>query len=270
MALAYEQQERLATQIQHIGGAHLGAILTLQSFTEDALSSLQTHAEYVVREKEILDVVKAKADAKVMGIIRLGDLFTADGMREAFISHRASIVHLYPNLLTEMALIYRIALFDALVPDVIRAVLSFVPQILKTKDKSVTYEELLELHEANSIVDTLIEREVGKVTRQSVEGQAKWIEGKLGIRYIQTEPELATLVEVNARRNILVHNGGVVNAEYLFAVPATALTSGERVAVDREYWESANKLLKFLALNFWMSVSNKFCPDIESISRSHS
>jgi hypothetical protein len=59
-----------------------------------------------------------------------------------------------------MALIYRVALFDAYVPDMIKAVLLHLPGMLKDSKKTLTWEEVLNLHTKGIVVESLVDREV--------------------------------------------------------------------------------------------------------------
>lgn len=44
------------------------------------------------------------------------------------------------------------------------------------------------------------------------------------------------LVEYHARRNLYVHNGGVVNSRYLEAVRDIQTAVGDRLEITSEYW----------------------------------
>jgi len=255
------EQEKLLESLEEIYFAYHGAADTVAAFTEDAKASLAGHAEYVSTAKKILDaknVLKYKG-GKREGV-PLGEIFTPEYMHESFIEQRAAIVPLYPTLLTEMALIYQVALFDAYVPDMIRAVLLQYPGMLKNKEKNLTYEEILNLHAKGLIVESLVDKEVDRFSRQSVREQIKWISKKLQVNYVGNELQENVMVELNARRNILVHNSGIVNQVYLDDVANSPLALGERVIVDNTYWNGCNRFLKNAAVALILALAKQYCP----------
>jgi hypothetical protein len=256
------EQEELQVRLEEIYGAHLSAANTVAAFTDDANASLLNHADYVVKAKKILD---AKNAVKYPGLAgrpppSLGEMFSDENMRDSFIEHRASIIHLYPNLLTEMAFIYRVALFDAYVPDMIKAVLLKHPEILKNKDKQLSYEEILNLHEKGALVESLVGREVDRISRESTRKQIAWISSKLHVSYLENEEQENVLVEMTARRNILVHNNAIVNEQYLHAVPKSSLVLGERIIIDHRYWGDCNRFLRNATITFVLALARRYCP----------
>jgi hypothetical protein len=255
------EHEKLLTRLEEIYGAYHAAADTVAAFTEDARTSLMGHVEYVSTAKKKLDAANASKYG-LMGRpgVSLREMFTAEFMHESFIEQRASIVHLYPNLLTEMALIYQVALFDAYVPDMIKAVLLYRPEILKSKDRQLTYEEILNLHAKSRIVEDLVDREVDRFSRQSIREQIKWISRKLQVNYVSNEGQENVMVELNARRNILVHNNGIVNQLYLNAVPNSTLVVGERIIVDGTYWSDCKRFLRNAAVSFVLALARQHCP----------
>ena len=65
-----------------------------------------------------------------------------------------------PNTFNVMAFIYRVALHDAYLSDLVALMLKANPALLKTGGKSLTYEQILEKGSIEKITDDLINREV--------------------------------------------------------------------------------------------------------------
>ena len=258
------EQEKLLKQLEAVFHAHYEAADTVKAFTEDAKASLAGHAEYVTKAKEALD---AKGRPERVSV-KLSELLNPEYIQEQFVAHRATIVPLYPNLLTEMAFIYRVALFDAFVPDMMKAVLLHHPGILTYRDKNserneqkkLTWGDVLNLHAKGILVQSLVDREVGQISRQSVKEQIKWVASRLQVSLVSDAGREAVLIEIAARRNILVHNNGIVNQQYLTDVPSSPLKDGERVVVDNDYWTSSNNFLKTTALDFMFALTRRYCP----------
>lgn len=119
----------------------------------------------------------------------------------------------YPHLLMSMAFIYLIALFDSFLTDVFAAVLIERPETLKSK-KQLTYDRILELHQKGELVEFMARREINELSYKSMADQFDYYKAKFNIDLADSNVELAALVEIRARRNLLVHNNGVVDDIY--------------------------------------------------------
>src|SRR5690606_32768666 len=86
------------------------------------------------------------------------------------------------------------------------------------KNKTLTLDDLKNFGSINDAEKFLIENKIEEILRGSIKDWFKILKDdlKLGLGYKdQYEDEL---VEIYQRRNLLVHNGGVVNAIYLSKV----------------------------------------------------
>ena len=97
-----------------------------------------------------------------------------------------------------------------------------------------------EISSANieEIKKNLVLREVDLKMRESYKEWFK-IYTSHGMTCNLFEQDLSTLSEIYARRNIFVHNSGVVNPTYLLAVPNSKAKLGEKLSVDDTYMKTA-------------------------------
>lgn len=91
----------------------------------------------------------------------------------------------FPELLLEMAFIYRVALFDALLPDVLNAVLVSRPDMLRS-DKKLSHEKILDCPDMPSLIAIMAQKELQSVSYQSTSDQQVWVKKHLGIELFDT------------------------------------------------------------------------------------
>jgi hypothetical protein len=168
---------------------------------------------------------------------------------ELVAQRRTKILDQHPTLLYELVFVYRIALYEAFVSDVLMAVL------LQELDALPT----------NSLIRHIAEDEVIKFDRKPVTQQRSWLIDKFNIPLVRSEPEMGQLVELSARRNLFAHNNGEVNQVYLNLVKNTTEPLGSRLSVSSEYWNDTNGLLERIASDLLTVMVQRFCPPGSSV-----
>lgn len=115
------------------------------------------------------------------------------------------------------------------------------PDAAGIKNKTLTLDDLKNFVTVKDAENYLIENKIEDVLRGSLKDWFKILkdEIKLGLGYKDNFED--DLVEVYQRRNLLVHNGGIINSIYISKVsgPYKDLTIGDKIKIDKEYLESA-------------------------------
>ena len=172
--------------------------------------------------------------------------------------HVALIEARYPTMLLEMALIYLMALFDAFVADSYTAVLVARPEKLKSK-KQLSYEVALSFEDRESMIRHMASREINEIGYKSLRDQIAYYEDHFDVDLRHSDEfSVEQLVEISARRNLLVHNNGVVNGIYVTLVPGTTTRLGERINSDDSYWEDACAVIDSAAAETRRLLLEKF------------
>src|SRR5258706_12959123 len=136
----------------------------------------------------------------------------------------------YPGLAFQMAFVYLVATFDALLTDIFAAVINSKPAILKSK-KQITYDKLLEFGSTTELIDYLAKRELNELSYKSMKEQAEYYVDRFGISLATSGVSVEELIELRSTRNLLVHNNGVVNHLYHEQVPTSSYKIGQHVQV---------------------------------------
>lgn len=164
---------------------------------------------------------------------------------------------MYPTLTLRMSFVYLMALFDAYLSDTFEAVVRSKPEVLRSK-KQLTYEKALEFSSMEDLIKYLAMREINELSYRSIKDQVDYYRDRFGFAISECGVSVDTLTELRARRNIFVHNNGMVNHLYLELVPLTAYTLGEIITVSSEYFEDAVRTLGQVASFATTSLTEKF------------
>lgn len=247
--------------ISKIWDAYKLSIWDLTVFVQDtqgAISEIsQKHrqiAEKIGKAQQGKRVENEKSDEKTVSIKLSKEEIE---LLVTVMAKRVEGIDKYPNLLMNMAFIYLVALFDAFLTDVFAAVLIERPEALKSK-KQLTYDKILELQQKGELIKFMAQREINELSYKSMADQSNYYKAKFNINLAGSGVELTALIEIRARRNLLVHNNGIVNDMYMETVKYTTYSLGDRVELTFDYWNECKKQLDSVATFVHKSVLDKF------------
>jgi hypothetical protein len=103
--------------------------------------------------------------------------------------------------------------FKSYIFDVFRVILSHYPAFLPS-DKKITVRDIRAAEDYPTLIAAISEDEVSRVGRESINGWFEYLNKLVKIDY-PTKKDIQRLGEIKATRNILVHNGGRVNQQYI-------------------------------------------------------
>lgn len=152
----------------------------------------------------------------------------------------------HPSLLREMALVYTLAQFESFVYDSLLTVLVCRPEVLRRgqERKSVSYKTVLDsMDSKDSLVRSIAERELSQIFYKSAKDQPEALANSLGIDLDWSSEDLRKLEVAMAKRNLLVHNGGLVNEIYLGTDSDCGISLGQPISVESEYLSDSQSLL---------------------------
>lgn len=135
--------------------------------------------------------------------------------------------------------------YDAFLGRLLRALFEIRPALKKGMQSPLSAGELLDCDSLETAHDLLVEKEVEGVLHLSHVQQLQWLEHRLGIRTLREFESFPDFVEITERRNLVAHNGSLVNRRYIAACGAVSaprgkgLTLGSEVVVDSEYLKLA-------------------------------
>lgn len=165
------------------------------------------------------------------------------------------------------SIVLLVAKFDEFLSDVLRVLFKSHPDQLKSSDKALTYEEILELESLDEVLDKFINKEIEKVLHPSHEEQLEYLDSrhKLGLKEHFTSWN--NFIEITERRNLYAHTGGRVNRYYLRVCKEkdikleSNIRENSYLPVTEHYFESAYKCIFELGARIGQSVLRRIFPD---------
>ena len=164
-----------------------------------------------------------------------------------------------PDLLYSGSLMLLVTYFENLVSKVIKEDLKLHPQRMSLENKQVPYSMLEKANDISDIKNMLIDEEVSALMYQSLKDWIEYLSNKVKLKqnYIRSIQE--KLKEIIVRRNIIVHNEGIVNSIYLTIVDPMErknIKQGDTLEVDEEYLNRAIDIIELsgmaLAIEAWI------------------
>lgn len=135
------------------------------------------------------------------------------------------------------------------------------PGIVGSKEKQFNLDELSAFDSMEDARNFLIEKTVESVLRGSVQEWLEFLKSKLKLSMGYIDEHKAHLIEATQRRNLLVHNGGVVNRIYLANYPkdyGEPPKIGENIQVSYDYLYKTISIFErcflLIAAELWKKV----------------
>lgn len=200
-----------------------------------------------VVEKQIIDNMKMTDDGGVQfkfkdHEVRKRVLETANKMDKKFKQDKI----LYSGTLMLLVVYFEEMISKMLLTDLLK-----YPRI-KIEENSITFEELKDLGSIDEAKKYLIEKEVNIIMKENCD---YWfnehIKKLLKLKLNNYHKNKAKFNEIMARRNLLVHNEGIVNKYYLNRVGKDNIYSakmGENLQVDNVYIKEALEIFEEIGI----------------------
>jgi len=126
------------------------------------------------------------------------------------------------------------------------------PKAISSSEKQLSLEDLSKFDSVEDARIYLIDKRVESVLRGDMKSWITFLREKLNLSMGYLDPHMNQLIEVALRRNLLVHNGGIVNGIYLNSFPKELKSEyniGDKVTVSLEYlFENISRVERCFAL----------------------
>jgi len=159
------------------------------------------------------------------------------------------------DFLREMSLVYLITFFESFLEDILRTTFERRPECLSSS-KTITAGEIVEktiLKE--SVLDILVKKEIDDVMRSDIEQINQYFLKKFKIDLSKLSFNWNESKERFYRRNIILHNLGIINNEYR---QKTGFKGEEkRLDVSEDYLEESLKIFATMSINMLREFKSK-------------
>jgi len=157
--------------------------------------------------------------------------------------------------------------YDTFLGHIIRAIFYLKPEMLNASEKNLSFSKLLELENVESAREFIIEKEIETVLRDSHTQQIKWLESKLDVKLTTDLNSWKPFIELTERRNLFVHNDGIVNSQYLSICKQNNieinenLKIGTKLKVTEKYFNDSYSFIFDIGIKLSQVIWRKFIPE---------
>jgi len=154
--------------------------------------------------------------------------------------------HVYKTeLLYKTTCVMLLSYFDYLFSDLIHFYYRRYPNALIGKDLSISLEELKQCFTKEEAVDFILNKKVESVLFGNLKHQITFFKNDLNIDICEKIINWDFINEAIERRNLIVHNNGVVNRKYMNSIRSFSnttnpikLNEGEILSIDNNYYNA--------------------------------
>ncbi|HLM79806.1 MAG TPA: hypothetical protein VK302_04150 [Terriglobales bacterium] len=178
------------------------------------------------------------------------------------------VVELFLTDTKHRALLYRSSLISLVssaewfLSQVIRAYFDKIPGASGTEGKTLTLDELKSLGSVDDARRYLTDLRIDEIMWGSFEDWIRFLTGTVKLSADYLGPHRAELIEVFQRRNVMVHNNGIVHSSYMKRVDPEfrkGVSLGDALGVSPEYLGKAIDLVErnfvLIAAELWKRLS---------------
>jgi hypothetical protein len=163
----------------------------------------------------------------------------------------------FDDLIRNMALVYVIAEFEAFLGNILRTTFDKCPSCLSSSKRTLNNEEIVSKNQnIGKIVNALIEKEVDEVLRKDIQDIDNYFIERFKIGLSEHASNWVELKERFYRRNIILHNSRLVNAEYRRKTGYKGRT--KEMDVSEKYLRESIVAFKLLSLKIIGEFHKKF------------
>jgi hypothetical protein len=190
------------------------------------------------------------------GDIRNQDL-TPAGLARKEPGPRTKALRNQRQLLLEMFVARSVDNFERYLVDLVRTVLQKQPAMLKSRQQSLTLEEILQHSTIDDLVFSIIEARVNSLSYEGFDSILQWCVDR-GIPLEVPQGKRDDVVELIATRNLIAHSRCVIDERYARTVRGTTRTIGEVRRLEVEDLEKCMELLTSIVVATDKSAAKKF------------
>ena len=171
------------------------------------------------------------------------------------------------DLLPRNFVVSYVSEYDSFLGQLITQILKFKPEIVDSKDKSISLSDLVNLGSVEAARDKIFAKEVESILRSSHADQFCWMEKAFSIPLTKGLNSWPLFIELTERRNLFVHCDGVVSEQYLnvckrhnVSVGSDTIV-GNRLQAEKKYLRQAYEVLYEIGIKLSQVLWRKLSPD---------
>ena len=200
-------------------------------------------------------------------------LYQASRARDAL--RRLRNTKVAQRALPNMVLLALVSQYDAFITDLLKSLFQAKPELIFMSDKQIKFSDISQFSSLEEVKESIIEKEVEAIVRQSHAKQFDVMEKLFGVRLREGLDVWPDFIEITERRNLLAHTNGIVSRQYIAVcqsngVPENELPSvGEQLSYPSGYLEHSYRVLFEISLKLSHVLWRKILPNDLRSSDAH-
>ena len=174
-----------------------------------------------------------------------------------------------------MVLLVLVSQYDAYIGNLLKTLFLMRPELIFTSEKQVTFSEISEFNSIEDVKNSIIEKEVEGILRQSHSKQFDIMEKIFDVKLRSGLDIWPEFIEITERRNLLAHTNGTVSRQYVsvckkHGVAAEKIPNvGEKLPITPQYFNNTYNVLYEISIKLGHVLWRKILPKDTCLSDSH-
>lgn len=199
----HEEINRFVQHIESFTKALESTMTTMSDLFDKSVTSMDTflNSKRVSREKKNKSVILR---------IKPVDLHQFEKKLKALSSSSLAVTNIPQIFFCDL-----VHKYDAYLGRLLRVAFFVKPELLSASEKKITFADLAGFKSIGAARESIIEKEVESVIRDSHIDQFKWISNRFNLPLHKNLDVWPSFVEITERRNLFVHCDGIVSSQYI-------------------------------------------------------
>ena len=112
-------------------------------------------------------------------------------------------------------LVSYVSQYDSFLGALVEELLLLKPELFNNSDRELKFKDLIEFKTIQEAREFILEKEINSLLRKSHTEQFEWMENKFDLPLTKGLDIWTDFIEITERRNLFVHNDGVVSNQYI-------------------------------------------------------
>ncbi len=171
-------------------------------------------------------------------------------------------------------LVSYVSCFDSFLGNLMKEIFTLKAELLNNSDRELLFKDLIEFDSIEEAREFILEKEINSLLRKSHLEQFNWMENKFNLTLRKGLDLWEDFIEITERRNLIVHNDGVVSNQYLKIcnenkIKSNDVSIGDTLTVSPKYLNNVHNIFYELGFKLVNVLWRKLFPnDLEEADNS--
>jgi hypothetical protein len=220
---------------------------TMEEFAESCRRTFETRATHTGASKT------GRVDVHIDD-----DSIASPVLAMYFANHaRGSLKPDFSTILFVQCLVTALAQVDGFLNDCVRAACRQDSRLLR-RNKQLRWEEIIEAGSWENLLEQMIDNLSFEFGWKDIAGRIQFLDREFGLSIEVDDKSIGTLDAAYQVRNVMVHNGGRVSAEYLRRTRRRDVTVGEALILTEAFTREAVLASEVMCVHAFLATAIKF------------